>query len=144
MLLSDAWHLRFAGIFEMVTTRAGDPVAALEVANQWRHEQLMALRFESVSFATDASLHTAVQKLFARISLTSDSVSTPLLDDLINDMAEVVWSRIGTQGDEQWASDPFWKPPVQPLQDIVDQAVAEGAITPEQKVHSGAAHLRRW
>jgi hypothetical protein len=57
-LLTVAWRLRFADLFDVAASGATDPMAALERAYVWRHDQLIGLSRGLAGFG--AGLFTAL------------------------------------------------------------------------------------
>lgn len=57
-LLTSAWRLRFADLFDVAASGAVDPMAALERAYVWRHDQLIMLARGLAGFG--AGLFTAL------------------------------------------------------------------------------------
>ncbi len=57
-VLTSAWRLRFADLFDVAASGAADPMAALERSYVWRHDQLIMLARGLAGFG--AGLFTAL------------------------------------------------------------------------------------
>jgi hypothetical protein len=71
-VLTSAWRLRFADLFDVAASGAVDPMAALERAYVWRHDQLIMLARGLAGFG--AGLFTALVVALAVHGQTDETV----------------------------------------------------------------------